>query len=284
MQKIFVGDVQGCGDELAALLVEARKRFGDQFELWCVGDLVNRGPRNLLVLELVRTLQAEGRAFTVLGNHDIALISVWLGLRRLRLLDSVGDVLACADVDDWLDWLRAQPLAITGELADATPFAMVHAAVHPDWDLAQIEHRAGRAAMRLGSANRGEAHALLSARPEEDPELNDLARLTRCRSIAADGTWSSAVDAEGRRPWYAAWGERRHPYGVVYGHWALQGLHVAQGLRGLDTGCVHHGRGRSGLLTGWVPDSEAGFPEVDNRFIRIPAKRAYYAERVANTS
>jgi hypothetical protein len=67
----------------------------------------------------------------------------------------------------------------------------------------------------------------------------------------------------------------------VYGHWSLQGLHVARGLRGLDTGCVHHGRGRDGFLTAWLPDPAADEPFglPDAAFWKIPARRAYYARR-----
>jgi hypothetical protein len=73
----------------------------------------------------------------------------------------------------------------------------------------------------------------------------------------------------------------------VYGHWALQGLHVARGLRGLDSACVHHGRpdGRGGttrgFLTAWIPawpgrdgDREP-FDVPDDRFLQVPARRRY---------
>ena len=56
MQRIFVGDVQGCADELESLLQRAESAFGDRFELWLVGDLVNRGPESLRVLSRVRAL------------------------------------------------------------------------------------------------------------------------------------------------------------------------------------------------------------------------------------
>ena len=74
------------------------------------------------------------------------------------------------------------------------------------------------------------------------------------------------------------WSRRAPNYGVVYGHWALQGLHVARGLRGLDTGCVHHGRGRDGMLTAWLPpdESETPFELPDDHFWQIPARRVYY--------
>ncbi|MBW2724546.1 MAG: metallophosphoesterase, partial [Deltaproteobacteria bacterium] len=80
VQKIFVGDVQGCGDEFEELVGRAKRSFDTDFELWCVGDLINRGPKNLLALRLMRELVAAGRGQLVLGNHEIGLLRIWLGL------------------------------------------------------------------------------------------------------------------------------------------------------------------------------------------------------------
>ena len=65
--------------------------------------------------------------------------------------------------------------------------------------------------------------------------------------------------------------------GIVYGHWALQGLHQTPDLRGLDTGCVYHGNGRDGLLTAWVPDPKVADPfgQLDDGLWQIPAKGRY---------
>ena len=52
MQRIFVGDVQGCANELETLISRAEDKFGDSFSLWVAGDLVNRGPENLRPLSL----------------------------------------------------------------------------------------------------------------------------------------------------------------------------------------------------------------------------------------
>jgi bis(5'-nucleosyl)-tetraphosphatase (symmetrical) len=286
MQPIFVGDVQGCADELEALIARAKARFGDDFSLQVVGDVVNRGPDNLRALALVRTLVDAGRGEMVLGNHEIHLLSTAFGLRPLAPSDSLGDVLSAPDADDWIDWLRQRPLAVAGELA-GQPYVMVHASVAPDWSLEDVLRHAREAAAPLAESKLSARHHLASS-PDPGSPRDDLARLTRCRSIAPDGSWSSALPEPPARPWHALWSERGHDYGIVYGHWALQGLHVAPGLRGLDTGCVHHGRGRDGFLTAWVPTTVPGKGEVargrrifdvpvpDECLWAIPARRRYY--------
>ena len=105
-----------------------------------------------------------------------------------------------------------------------------------------------------------------------------LARLTSCRSVSRTGRWSKHEPVAPDVAWHAAWSERRHDYGVVYGHWAMQGLHVAPGLRGLDTGCVHHGR--DGFLTAWLPDwkRDDAFAVPDEGFWQVRARRRYYVE------
>jgi bis(5'-nucleosyl)-tetraphosphatase (symmetrical) len=283
VQRIFVGDVQGCADELDELIARARSEFGGEFELWLVGDLINRGPENLRVLERVRELHEQGRARSVLGNHEIGLLMKWLGLRGRSSADTIDDVLASPDARDWLDWLCELPLIETGSIAGER-FAMVHAAVHPDWDLETLSARAARVQQRLRSADKAELRALLGDAAEPDPDRDALDRMTRCRSVDdRAGTWSDAPPETPDDAWHARWRRRDHDYGIVYGHWALQGLHVAPGLRGIDTGCVHHGRDHDGYLTAWLPDESAGFVDPDARFWQVAAKRTYYAARGAKS-
>lgn len=278
-QRIFVGDVQGCADELVELVDRAEARFGDAFELWLTGDVVNRGPDNRRALELVRRFLDAGRGRYVLGNHEIHLLQVALGLRDLGPNDSIGDVLGAPDASEWVDWLRRRSLVEVGRLA-GQPFAMVHAASHPAWTLEALGAIGDALAARLGG-DPAAARAFLAARTEDDPLRDALGRLTRCRSVTPSGGWSSAEPSPpSSRPWHAAWLEAGHAFGLVYGHWSRQGLHVAAGLRGLDTGCVHHGRGRDGFLTAWLPDeapsAARAFDLPDDRFWQIPARRRYY--------
>lgn len=275
MQPIFVGDVQGCSEELEELLGRARDAYGSRFELWLVGDLINRGPDNLAVLRRVRELVDSGSARLVLGNHEIGLLLTAAGLRERKPLDSFGDVLEAPDAEDWLAWLRCQRLLETGQLGQQR-FAMVHAAVHPAWSLAELERRVRRVEARL--ADPREATALLAADPAQDPDRDLLGRLTQARSVTRAGGWSPELPGGELEAWHQSWSARAHDYCVVYGHWAMQGLHVEPRLRGLDTGCVHHGRGRDGSLTAWLPDpsATAPFDVPDGRFWHIPARKIYY--------
>jgi len=287
LPRLFVGDVQGCADELDELLARARDRFGDAFAVWQVGDLVNRGPGSLRVLRRMRELVEAERGCAVLGNHEVALLRVFFGQRRLRPEDTYGDVLGAPDVEEWVDWLRTRPLVATGSLG-VTRFAMVHAAVHPDWSLEELRARAAAVEARLGASDRAGAERMLAADRGADPDADTLWRLLTCRSAAADGSWSSAEPARPEDAWHARWSARGHDYGVVYGHWSMQRLHVAPGLRGLDTGCVHHGRGSDGWLTAWLPDlprpgvdgcengRASAFALPDDRFWQVRARRQYY--------
>src|SRR5512145_459954 len=103
-----VGDVQGCCDELEQLL-EAVAFAPQRDRLWFVGDLVNRGPRSLDVLRLVRRL--GDAAITVLGNHDLHLLAIARGAAHLRPADhALAPILAASDRDALLDWLQSRPL------------------------------------------------------------------------------------------------------------------------------------------------------------------------------
>ena len=273
MQRIFVGDVQGCADELEEILARARREYGNAFELWSVGDVVNRGPESHRALARVREHVEAGRGQLVLGNHEIALLARWLGIRGHQATDTMEDLLERPDLDEWCEWLRRRPLALAGELG-RRPFLMVHASVQPSWTRDEALAAAGKVEAQLAAADRDVLKGLLLRRSDA------LGRLVSCRSVFSNGGWSKELPEllDGAEPWHAAWRRAGHGYGVVYGHYSMQGLHVAEGLRGLDTVCVHHQRGRDGFLTAWIPDPRDADPfrTPDARFWQVLARRRYY--------
>ena len=243
MATYAIGDVQGCYDELQALL--ARIRFAEQDRLWFVGDLVNRGPKSLEVLRFVRSLGP--RAVTVLGNHDLHLVAQYEGFERTRADDTFGDVLAAPERGELVDWLRSRPMMhVEGE------FAMVHAGLLPQWSLARAAElaREVEAALRAPGYRDLFAHMYGSQPDRWSDNLGGWDRLrvivnamTRMRFCTSDGTMefrAKGRDAPaGFRPWYET--RPREAGFLVCGHWSALGLELTDRIALLDSGCVWGG-------------------------------------------
>ena len=83
----IIGDVHGCYDELVLLLEklgyaadsEAGMIHPDGRIPVFLGDLCDRGPKNVEVLRLVMRMINSGRALAVPGNHDVKLVKYLLG-------------------------------------------------------------------------------------------------------------------------------------------------------------------------------------------------------------
>jgi hypothetical protein len=83
-----IGDVHGQLEKLtgllrgAGLIGPARKWTGGDSTLWLIGDLVDRGPDGVAVIELAMRLQREaaaagGRVGVLFGNHDGLLVAAY---------------------------------------------------------------------------------------------------------------------------------------------------------------------------------------------------------------
>ena len=253
MATYAIGDIQGCYDQLLRLL--ERIRYDDRRDvLWFVGDLVNRGPQSLPTVRFVRNL--GGRAMTVLGNHDLALLVIAENIAQPHASDTFGDVLAAPDREELLAWLRERPLMHAGQ-----GYAMVHAGLLPQWSIAQ----ALALAREVETALQGTDHRQFlkhmygnePARWRDDLAGYDRLRIivnamTRMRLAAPDGTLELRhklgpnVLPAGYLPWYDVPGRASRGTPVIFGHWAALGLLVRQDVVCLDSGCVW-GRSLSAL-------------------------------------
>src|SRR6187455_262714 len=122
MATYAIGDLQGCYDPLQRLL--EKLRFDPaRDQLWFCGDLVNRGGQSLEVLRLVRSL--EKSSLVVLGNHDLALLSIAERSEddQRRVNQDLRRVLEAPDGRELLDWLRHRPLLHADEKLG---FALIH--------------------------------------------------------------------------------------------------------------------------------------------------------------
>jgi protein phosphatase len=95
-----IGDVHGCADELEELL--ALLGYAQDDGAWAhpegrralfVGDLVDRGPRILDTVRLVRAMVEHGSAYCVPGNHDQKLVRALRG-RDVRITHGLDRSLA----------------------------------------------------------------------------------------------------------------------------------------------------------------------------------------------
>ena len=247
MTRYAIGDLQGCEEELRALL--ARLKFSaDRDRLWFVGDLVNRGPDSLAALRRVRAL--GDNAVVVLGNHDLHLLAVACGVQRRRRSDTLDEVLAAPDRDTLIEWLLTRPLA-HAEGQDL----MVHAGVVPQWTAA----RTLALADEVSRALRRDPRALFEQMYGDEPERWDerlagperlrfiINVLTRLRLCTADGRVDLSLKGPPPpppatlRPWFEHPQRATRNVRVVFGHWSALGLVRRPDLLGLDTGCVWGG-------------------------------------------
>lgn len=242
-----VGDVQGCCDELERL-IDALRIDRQHDELLFVGDLVNRGPKSLQTLRLVRSLGSQ--ATVVLGNHDLHLIALAFGNRARARHQELAEVLQAPDGEELVNWLRHRPMAVYRPELNTL---MVHAGVAPQWDpLLTI-----KLAREVEQALRGPDCAsfisgLYGDEPARwSPSLSGQERLrfitnclTRIRYCHADGSLdlvengAPGTQPAGLSPWFDLPSRQTAAVRIVFGHWASLGLLQRDRLLGIDTGCV----------------------------------------------
>lgn len=109
----IIGDVHGCADELEALLAQlgyevSERRDGNGLDAGpvyrhpdgrmavFVGDLVDRGPRILDAIRIVRNIVEAGSGLCVMGNHEQKLLRALQG-RNVQITHGLAESLAEID-------------------------------------------------------------------------------------------------------------------------------------------------------------------------------------------
>lgn len=250
MSTYMIGDVQGCFESLLSLLETMDVQAGDRICL--VGDLVNRGPRSLDVLNWA--MKRDDQVQIVLGNHDLHLIACHYGAEQERG-DTLQSTLEAENAEDIITWLRHQPLLWEAEI-EGQRIAMVHAGINPKWSWDEVRARSKKVEESLRSKTGGERLAAVHpkrkahlSRPQvPEPWLEDLGWLTRVRAIDREhqpdwgfkGALSELPDE--LTPWFVHYEQLRDPMTtpdhLYFGHWAALGLRVSTSYTALDSGCI----------------------------------------------
>jgi bis(5'-nucleosyl)-tetraphosphatase (symmetrical) len=244
-----IGDIQGCCDQLEQLL-ELIAHAAPTAKILFAGDLVNRGPKSLQTLRLVKAMGA--RADSVLGNHDLHLLAVANGIRPAHKSDTLEEILQAPDREELLDWLRQRPLALLEQ-----GHLLVHAGVFPAWSIEQTLTLAHEVEQLLRGPDwlslLREMYGNTPERWSDNLQGSERWRgiinaLTRMRYCSLEGVMDfdskdgMAATPPGLLPWFDIANRNSAGQPIIFGHWSTLGLVLQPDLISLDTGCVWGGK------------------------------------------
>lgn len=248
-----IGDVQGCFEALKALLKEIQFD-ADQDFIWFAGDLVARGENSVGAIRFIKKLVDRGVAATVLGNHDLNLLAVARGIKKVKEQDNTQDVINALESDDLIDWLRKQPLC----LFPNEQTVLTHAGIPTNWTVEQTAQYAKEVEAVVGHEDFAVVDDFLKEMYGKEPDIwsedltgNERLRcitnyLTRMRLTNVDGrlefSFKDALDEpmpEGFKPWFEFESQATKTHQIIFGHWAaLEGKQISLNIQNVDGGCV----------------------------------------------
>jgi protein phosphatase len=222
----IIGDVHGCCDELEALLQSLGYQIVDanpakpfwQFPTYAhpggrkaifLGDLVDRGPRILDTLKLVRNMVAAESALCVPGNHDTKLLRKLRG-KTVRVNHGLEQTLA--EIDALPEDLRQDAIADMRQFLDTL-------VSHYVLDGGQLV--VAHAGMKAELQGRGSGQV---------------------RDFALYGETTGEIDEFGLPVRYNWAAEYRGQAMVVYGHTPVPQAEWLNRTIDIDTGCVFGGQ------------------------------------------
>ena len=245
MSLYLIGDIQGCNASLGQLL-EIIDFSPSKDTIYCLGDLVNRGPDNVGVIQRLMNLGTSAQC--ILGNHDLHYLAVEQDIRSLKRGDTVQDLLHAPNRQEFTHWIRNQSMAL-----EVSNYLLVHAGVLPTWSADQ----AMRLAHEVEDALRGPHHSeFLREMYGNEPNIwrEDLRGyerlrvvvnvLTRMRFCTPDGQLDFSAKSglenapEGFMPWFDVPNRASADLQIGFGHWSTAGGIERNGVVCVDTGCV----------------------------------------------
>ena len=251
MSTYVIGDVHGCFDQFIRL-VKKIDYDSKKDQIILTGDLVNRGPKSLDVLNYC---MADKNITTVLGNHDLYLLYL---IRINQGKGKLKKIVEAANNKQIFEWLITRPLLIQAfNQSTNNKFIITHAGIPEIWSLEKAQDLADE----VSQAMTNHPSRVLKAMWGDDPKswresltgneryriiINYLTRMRFLSNAAClDLKNTSAKASKGSKPWFhyesASYKKMKQYY--IFGHWAsLNGQTNNPHFIGLDTGCVWKGK------------------------------------------
>lgn len=243
-----VGDIQGCFDSFQALLKKIN--FDPKKdELWVAGDLVNRGDKSLETLNYLYSIKDSIKV--VLGNHDIALIAAYAGVKKSN--ETIQPILDAPNASELIHWLRHQAFF---HWDFSLGYCMAHAGISPQFDFGMARTHASRIEKKLQGRNykawlkhmfKKSSNKFNAKASSLEIEKYILSSFTAMRFCEDDGRLDFKqkgkpteykVSKKGLKPWFACPTRRSTSLKIVFGHWSTLGYYQDSNVLALDTGCL----------------------------------------------
>jgi len=247
-----IGDIQGCYDSFIKLLDKINFN-PNRDTLFIAGDLVNRGAKSKEVLKYLYNIRGSLRV--VLGNHDIALLAIYFGLKKSN--PTLEPILKDPKHRLYLEWLRGLDFVIEDK---ELGFVMAHAGIPPQFNLKTAMKFNTILKKRLKSKRAKEWLKIMMEQDETkfskdmskiEKERFALGSFIRMRYIKAKdckldfkqkGAPRSEIYKKGLVPWFECPKRKAIKQKIIFGHWSTLGYYENREVCCLDSGCLWRGK------------------------------------------
>ena len=245
-----IGDIQGCYTEFRKLLkiIDPYKKNN----VFCVGDIVNRGPHSEKVVDYV----IDNKIQSVLGNHDLHMMAMVLGVHKKNdkkhTLQKLLNKNKSLKVFEYFLKFPFAKLIEQGELKTL----VTHAGILPSWSLNDVIAANEELTQSLQADPEKFLSYMYSERSKDiskSTNKRNRARFlvnvfTRMRFITKRNkldllTKVKTTSQEKYKPWFLYDHKcLKEVNTLVFGHWAsLNGVTNHNEIKGVDLGCVWGG-------------------------------------------
>ena len=248
MANYVVGDIQGCFEELKDGLELINFKSSKDF-LWITGDLINRGPDSLKVLEHVMKIKSS--VHIVLGNHDLHYLNCFFNNKKLGDNDTFQPLMFHKKKFKMAKFLIQQPFVFSKKILTkkkVIKVAMVHAGIPRSMTLKNAETLSMLCSLELIRNPKKSLKKIFDDK-KDCLNFNSFSGLvnffTRVRVICKNGLPDFSFKGRKKNipshlaPWFKKENKIMNDVDLlVFGHWAaLEGKTDISNIIALDTGC-----------------------------------------------